>query len=194
MTGKHDRAIACRRGTSVAACALGLSLVVTGVQPVAAPQTASQAAAADNTFASVGYPKQTLRIGESVVVEPKLNLTARRLQRQDRISSFQIASDLSSGWSAEVDETTGVVTVSALAGAGDDAPESTIFFIRTTFADGTSLVSTVELSLATDPQFDPVQDKAFLVGKDIPPVHIRAIKVPFNGTLTAQLDTLPPGL
>ncbi|MCG7235513.1 YPDG domain-containing protein [Corynebacterium sp. ACRQP] len=194
MTGKHDRAIVRRRGTSVAACALGLSLVVTGVQPVAAPQTASQAAAADNTFASVGYPKQTLRIGESVVVEPKLNLTARRLQRQDRISSFQIASDLSSGWSAEVDETTGVVTVSALAGAGDDAPESTIFFIRTTFADGTSLVSTVELSLATDPQFDPVQDKAFLVGKDIPPVHIRAIKVPFNGTLTAQLDTLPPGL
>ena len=194
MTGKHDRAIVRQRGTSVAACALGLSLVVTGVQPVAAPQTASQAAAADNTFASVGYPKQTLRIGESVVVEPKLNLTARRLQRQDRISSFQIASDLSSGWSAEVDETTGVVTVSALAGAGDDAPESTIFFIRTTFADGTSLVSTVELSLATDPQFDPVQDKAFLVGKDIPPVHIRAIKVPFNGTLTAQLDTLPPGL
>ena len=194
MTGKHDRAFARRRGTSVAACALGLSLVVTGVQPVAAPYTASQASAADNTLASVDYPTQTLRIGESVVVEPELNLKARRLQREGRISSFQIASDLSAGWSAEVDETTGAVTVSALAGDGDDAPESTSFFIRTTFADGTSVVSTVELSLATDPQFDPVQDKAFLVGKDISPVHIRAIKVPSNATLTAQLDTLPPGL
>ena len=76
MTGKHDRAIARRRGTSVAACALGLSLVVTGVQPVAAPQTASQASAqlserteADRSF--VRYLGTTaVRYGETTSVSP----------------------------------------------------------------------------------------------------------------------------
>ena len=77
MTGKHDRAFARRRGTSVAACALGLSLVVTGVQPVAAPQTSSQASAqllTDAQKSLVKYPASTsVHYGETTSVLPNIN-------------------------------------------------------------------------------------------------------------------------
>ena len=100
MTGKHDRAFARRRGTSVAACALGLSLVVTGVQPVATPQAAPQASAqllTDAQKSLVRYPTSTsVRYGETTTISPNTNeLTVHPP------NSYKLVDGANPGWGAE---------------------------------------------------------------------------------------------
>mgnify|MGYP002716359494 CR=1 FL=1 len=189
MTGKHDHVTPARRGTSLAAFALGVSLVVTGVQPVAVPDRAPQAAAADNTWASVSYASATTRIGETVTLSPNLGLLTRR-----SVSGYTLASEIPAGWKVTLDETSGELSARALPGGGDGALESISVSVKVTFQDGSSKFVTATIALADVPQFDPVKDRVFWKDQAISPVHVRAVKVPEGATLTADSGTYPPGL
>ena len=172
MTGKHDRAFARRRGTSVAACALGLSLVVTGVQPVAAPQTASQAAAQllDRTEADkslVSYLGTTaVRYGETTSVSPNTNeLTVHPP------SSYKLVEGVNPGWGAEVDPATGELSITPDSNA--ELPETDTIHVEFTFDDESTKVVDAEISLEPAPVYVDQSDKVYWTGKEINPVDIR---------------------
>lgn len=192
MTGKHDRAIARRRGTSVAACALGLSLVVTGVQPVAAPQAASQAVAQLRTEAQrsgVKYPliATTVRYGEKTTINWRNDLI-----RSPEPIAFSIAEETNPGWNATVSET-GQITVEPQIEA--DLEENDSIFVEATYGDGSKAEFDAKVRLAGDPIYLGQSDKIFWTGKAIHAVNIQANNVPLGADLVvADGSRLPKGL
>ena len=192
MTGKHDRAIACRRGTSVAACALGLSLVVSGVQPVAAPQTAPQASAqllTDAQRSGVKYPliATTVRYGEKTTINWRNDLV-----RSPEPIAFSIAEKTNPGWNATVSET-GQITVEPQMEA--DLDESDSIFVEATYGDDSKAELSAKVRLAGDPIYLGQSDKIFWTGKAIHAVNIQANNVPPGADLVvADGSQLPKGL
>ena len=193
MTGKHDRAFARRRGTSVAACALGLSLVVTGVQPVAAPQTASQAAAQllDRTEADkslVSYLGTTaVRYGETTSVSPNTNeLTVHPP------SSYKLVDGVNPGWGAEVDPETGELSITPDPNA--ELPETDTIHVEFTFDDESTKVVGAEISLEPAPVYVDQSDKVYWTGKEINLVDIRVNRATYDSKLTIDESTLPAGI
>ena len=193
MTGKHDRAFARRRGTSVAACALGLSLVVTGVQPVAAPQTASQAAAQllDRTEADkslVSYLGTTaVRYGETTSVSPNTNeLTVHPP------SSYKLVDGVNPSWGAEVDPETGELSITPDSNA--ELPETDTIHVEFTFGDGSTKVVDAEISLEPAPVYVDQSDKVYWTGKEINPVDIRVNRAAYASKLEIDDSTLPEGI
>lgn len=193
MTGKHDRAFARRRGTSVAACALGLSLVVTGVQPVAAPQTASQAAAQllDRTEADkslVSYLGTTaVRYGETTSVSPNTNeLTVHPP------SSYKLVDGVNPGWGAEVDPETGELSITPDSNA--ELPETDTIHVEFTFDDESTKVVGAEISLEPAPVYVDQSDKVYWTGKEINLVDIRVNRATYDSKLTIDESTLPAGI
>lgn len=192
MTGKHDRAIARRRGTSVAACALGLSLVVTGAQPVAAPQTASQASAQLRTKAQrsgVTYPliAKTVRYGEKATINWRNDLIG-----SPEPTAFSIAEKTNPGWNATVSET-GQITVEPQIEA--DLEENDSIFVEATYDDGSKAELNAKVRLAGDPIYLGQSDKIFWTGKAIHAVNIQANNVPIGADLVvADGSQLPEGL
>ena len=193
MTGKHDRAFARRRGTSVAACALGLSLVVTGVQPVAAPQTASQAAAQllDRTEADkslVSYLGTTaVRYGETTSVSPNTNeLTVHPP------SSYKLVDGVNPGWGAEVDPETGELSITPDSNA--ELPETDTINVEFTFKDNSTKVVGAEISLEPAPVYVDQSDKVYWTGKEINLVDIRVNRAAYASKLEIDESTLPEGI
>ncbi|MCG7273863.1 YPDG domain-containing protein [Corynebacterium afermentans] len=193
MTGKHDRAFARRRGTSVAACALGLSLVVTGVQPVAAPQTASQAAAQllDRTEADkslVSYLGTTaVRYGETTSVSPNTNeLTVHPP------SSYKLVDGVNPGWGAEVDPETGELSITPDPNA--ELPETDTIHVEFTFDDESTKVVDAEISLEPAPVYVDQSDKVYWTGKEINLVDIRVNRAAYASKLEIDESTLPEGI
>lgn len=193
MTGKHDRAIARRRGTSVAACALGLSLVVTGVQPVAAPQTASQAAAQllDRTDADrslVRYPTSTnVRYGETTKISPNVN----RLTVYPP-TEYKLADSVNPGWGATIDPATGEISITPDSDA--DLGESDKIEVQFTFKDGSTKTVDAAVSVQPDPEYVGQSDKVFWTGKETNVIDVRVNKAPRSSALTIDESTLPAGV
>ena len=193
MTGKHDRAIARRRGTSVAACALGLSLVVTGVQPVAAPQTASQASAQllDRTEADkslVSYLGTTaVRYGETTSVSPNTNALTVHPP-----SSYKLVDGANPGWGAEVDPATGELSITPDPNA--ELPETDTIHVEFTFDDESTKVVDAEISLEPAPVYVDQSDKVYWTGKEINPVDIRVNRAAYASKLEIDDSTLPEGI
>ena len=193
MTGKHDRAFARRRGTSVAACALGLSLVVTGVQPVAAPQTASQAAAqlpkrTDADRSLVKYPASTtVKYGEETKVSPNTNRFTVYPP-----TSYKLADGVNPGWGATVNPATGEISVTPDSNA--ELPETDTINVEFTFKDNSTKVVGAPISLQPDPVYVDQADKVFWTGKQINTIDIRVNKAPGKSGLTIDESTLPAGI
>ena len=194
MTGKHDRAFARRRGTSVAACALGLSLVVTGVQPVATPQAASQASAQllDRTEADrslVRYPigSTSVRYGETISVSP--NTSALTVHPP---SSYKLVDGVNPGWGAEVDPETGELSITPDSNA--ELPETDTIHVEFTFGDGSTKVVDAEISLEPAPVYVDQSDKVYWTGKEINPVDIRVNRATYASKLEIGESTLPEGI
>lgn len=191
MTGKHDRAIACRRGTSVAACALGLSLVVTGVQPVAAPQTASQASAqllTDAQKSLVRYPTSTsVNYGETTKISPNVN----RLTVYPP-NGYKLADSVNPGWGATIDPESGEISITPDPDA--DLGESDKIEVQFTFKDGSTKTVDAAVSVQPDPEYVDQSDKVFWTGKAINTIDIRVNKAPRSSALTIDESTLPPGV
>lgn len=193
MTGKHDRAFARRRGTSVAACALGLSLVVTGVQPVAAPQTASQASAQllDRTEADkslVSYLGTTaVRYGETTSVSPNTNALTVHPP-----TGYKLVEGVNPGWGAEVDPATGELSITPDSNA--ELPETDTIHVEFTFGDGSTKVVDAEISLEPAPVYVDQSDKVYWTGKEITPVDIRVNRAAYASKLEIDDSTLPEGI
>ena len=193
MTGKHDRAFARRRGTSVAACALGLSLVVTGVQPVAAPQTASQAAAQllDRTEADkslVSYLGTTaVRYGETTSVSPNTNALTVHPP-----TGYKLVDGANPGWGAEVDPATGELSITPDPNA--ELPETDTIHVEFTFDDESTKVVDAEISLEPAPVYVDQSDKVYWTGKEINLVDIRVNRATYDSKLTIDESTLPAGI
>ncbi|SIQ09268.1 hypothetical protein CAFEA_09710 [Corynebacterium afermentans subsp. afermentans] len=193
MTGKHDRAIPRRRGTSVAACALGLSLVVTGVQPVAAPETASQASAQllDRTEADkslVSYLGTTaVRYGETTSVSPNTNALTVHPP-----TGYKLVEGVNPGWGAEVDPATGELSITPDSNA--ELPETDTIHVEFTFGDGSTKVVDAEISLEPAPVYVDQSDKVYWTGKEINPVDIRVNRAAYASKLEIDDSTLPEGI
>ena len=193
MSGKRDRAAARRRGTSVAACALGLSLVVTGVQPVAAPQTASQASAQllDRTEADkslVSYLGTTaVRYGETTSVSPNTNALTVHPP-----SSYKLVEGVNPGWGAEVDPATGELSITPDSNA--ELPETDTIHVEFTFGDESTKVVDAEISLEPAPVYVDQSDKVYWTGKEINPVDIRVNRAAYASKLEIDDSTLPEGI
>lgn len=193
MTGKHDRAFARRRGTSVAACALGLSLVVTGVQPVAAPQAASQASAQllDRTEADkslVSYlGTTTVRYGETTSVSPNTNALTVHPP-----TGYKLVEGVNPGWGAEVDPATGELSITPDSNA--ELPETDTIHVEFTFGDGSTKVVDAEISLEPAPVYVDQSEKVYWTGKEINPVDIRVNRATYDSKLTIDESTLPAGI
>lgn len=191
MTGKHDRAIACRRGTSVAACALGLSLVVAGVQPVAAPQTASQASAqllTDAQKSLVRYPTSTsVNYGETTKISPNVN----RLTVYPP-NGYKLADSVNPGWGATIDPESGEISITPDPDA--DLGESGKIEVQFMFKDGSTKTVDAAVSVQPDPEYVDQSDKVFWTGKAINAIDIRVNKAPRSSALTIDESTLPPGV
>lgn len=193
MTGKHDRAFARRRGTSVAACALGLSLVVTGVQPVAAPQTASQASAQllDRTEADkslVSYLGTTaVRYGETTSVSPNTNALTVHPP-----TGYKLVEGVNPGWGAEVDPATGELSITPDSNA--ELPETDTIHVEFTFDDESTKVVDAEISLEPAPVYVDQSDKVYWTGKEINPVDIRVNRAAYASNLEIDDSTLPEGI
>ena len=194
MAGQHRKvSSARRRGTSIAATALGLSLVAGGVQPVLAPETADFAQAQLRTEAQrslVKYPRSTaVRFGQTTTASPNVN----RLTAHPPVS-YEIASSTDPNWGASVDPETGEVTITPNVDAGEDLPQSGQIDVLATFKDDSTKILPVAVTLAQDPYFDPVNDATFWVGKDSNPIHVRGVFVPSGYTLAIDENTIPPGM
>ena len=193
MTGKHDRAFARRRGTSVAACALGLSLVVTGVQPVATPQAASQASAQllDRTEADkslVSYLGTTaVRYGETTSVSPNTNALTVHPP-----SSYKLVDGANPGWGAEVDPETGELSITPDSNA--ELPETDTIHVEFTFDDESTKVVDAEISLEPAPVYVDQSDKVYWTGKEINLVDIRVNRAAYASKLEIDESTLPEGI
>ena len=194
MTGKHDRAFARRRGTSVAACALGMSLVVTGLQPVATPQAASQASAqlsgkteADKSL--VRYPRgsTTVRYGETTSISPNTNALTVHPP-----TGYKLAEGVNPGWGAEVDPETGGLSITPDTNA--ELPETDTINVEFTFVDGSTKVVGAEVSLQPAPVYVDQSDKVYWTGKEINPVDIRVNRAAYASKLEIDESTLPPGI
>ena len=193
MTGKHDRAIARRRGTSVAACALGLSLVVTGVQPVAAPQTASQASAqlserteADRSF--VRYLGTTaVRYGETTSVSPNTNALTVHPP-----TGYKLAEGVNPGWGAEVNPETGELSITPDSNA--ELPETDTINVEFTYKDDSTKVESAKISLEPAPVYVDQSDKVYWTGKQINTVDIRVNRASYPSALEIDESTLPAGI
>ncbi|WP_293831693.1 Rib/alpha-like domain-containing protein [uncultured Corynebacterium sp.] len=193
MTGKHDRAFARRRGTSVAACALGLSLVVTGVQPVATPQAAPQASAQllDRTEADkslVSYLGTTaVRYGETTSVSPNTNALTVHPP-----TGYKLVEGVNPGWGAEVDPATGELSITPDSNA--ELPETDTIHVEFTFGDGSTKVVDAEISLEPAPVYVDQSDKVYWTGKEINPVDIRVNRAAYASKLEIDDSTLPEGI
>ncbi|MGV0372903.1 Rib/alpha-like domain-containing protein [Corynebacterium pilbarense] len=194
MTGKHDRAFARRRGTSVAACALGLSLVVTGVQPVAAPQTASQAAAqilgetdADRSW--VRYPRLTsVRYGQTATASPNVNRFTVYPP-----ASYTLSDDVNPGWGAKVDAKTGTVSITPDPSA--ELGENDKILVEATFKDESKKFFEIPVALEPAPVYAGQNAKVFWTGKPIHTVNVQVNRAPWTSKLEfAEGSELPEGL
>lgn len=194
MTGKHDRAFARRRGTSVAACALGLSLVVTGVQPVANPQAASQASAqlserteADRSF--VRYLGTTaVRYGETTSVSPNTNALTVHPPTE-----YKLADGVNPGWGAEVNPETGELSITPDSNA--ELPEADKIKVQFTFKDGSTKVVDAKISLEPAPVYVDQSDKVYWTGKEINLVDIRVNRAAYASRLEIdESSKLPEGV
>lgn len=194
MAGQHRKvSSARRRGTSIAATALGLSLVAGGVQPVLAPETADVAQAQLRTEAQrslVKYPRSTtVRFGQTTTASPNVN----RLTAHPPVS-YEIASSTDPNWGASVDPETGEVSITPNVDAGEDLPQSGQIDVLATFKDDSTKIMPVAVRLAQDPYFDPVNDATFWVGKESNPIHVRGVYVPSGYKLAIDESTIPPGM
>ena len=191
MTGKHDRAFARRRGTSVAACALGLSLVVTGVQPVATPQAAPQASAqllTDAQKSLVKYPASTrVHYGEKTTVSP--NVYALTVHPP---TGYKLAEGVNPGWGAEVDPETGELSITPDSNA--ELPEADKIKVQFTFKDGSTKVVDVKITLEPAPVYVDQSDKVYWTGKEINLVDIRVNRATYASKLEIDESTLPKGI
>ena len=166
--------------------------MVTGVQPVAAPQTASQAAAQLRTDAQKSGVKYSLlttsvKYGETTSLSPNVNsLTVYPP------TGYKLADDVNPGWGATVDPKTGELSITPDSNA--ELPETDTINVEFTFKDNSTKVVGAKVRLEPAPVYVEQTDKVYWTGKEISPVDIRVYRASYVSALEIDESTLPAGI
>ena len=166
--------------------------MVTGVQPVAAPQTASQAAAQLFTDAQMSGVKYSLlttsvKYGETTSLSPNVNS-----QTVYPPTGYKLADDVNPGWGATVDPETGELSITPDSNA--ELPETDTINVEFTFKDDSTKIEGAKVRLKPAPIYVEQTDKVYWTGKEISPVDIRVYRASYVSALEIDESTLPAGI
>ncbi|PAT05299.1 hypothetical protein CKJ81_10610 [Corynebacterium hadale] len=179
-----------RRGTSLAACAFGLTLALSGVQPIAAPQALPVAHAAPRT--TVHWDTLRPAFGESATAPASVRALGL-FGRAAEPTSWALSEGFEApeGWSIELDDA-GAITAQPPTPFTEGATDEFDVPVQVTFADGTSGEFSAHVEMADEPYLIAPGDKTYWSGRLILPLYLRAVNVPLGSKL--ELDGLPDGL
>ncbi|TVX76338.1 Rib/alpha-like domain-containing protein [Corynebacterium sp. NML180780] len=179
-----------RRGASLAACAFGLTLALSGVQPIAAQHTLPAAHAAPRT--TVHWDTLRPAFGESATAPASVRALGL-FGRAAEPTSWALSEgfEVPEGWSIELDDA-GAVTAQPPTPFTEGATDEFDVPVQVTFADGTSGEFSAHVELADEPYLIAPGDKTYWSGRLILPLYLRAVNVPLGSKL--ELDGLPDGL
>ena len=178
------------RGASLAACAFGLTLALSGVLPIAAPQALPVAHAAPRT--TVHWDTLRPAFGESATAPASVRALGL-FGRAAEPSSWALSEgfEVPEGWSIELDDA-GAITAQPPTPFTEDAVDEFDVPVQVTFSDGTSSEFSAHVELADEPYLIAPGDKTYWSGRLILPLYLRAVNVPLGSKL--ELDGLPDGL
>ncbi|PAT07655.1 Rib/alpha-like domain-containing protein [Corynebacterium hadale] len=179
-----------RRGASLAACAFGLTLALSGVQPIAAQHTLPAAHAAPRT--TVHWDTLRPAFGESATAPASvraLGLFGRAAEPTSWALSEEF--EVPEGWNIELGDA-GAITAQPPTPFTEGATDEFDVPVQVTFADGTSGEFSAHVELADEPYLIAPGDKTYWSGRLILPLYLRAVNVPLGSKL--ELDGLPDGL
>ncbi|WP_408911372.1 Rib/alpha-like domain-containing protein [Corynebacterium gottingense] len=179
-----------RRGASLAACAFGLTLALSGVLPIAAPQALPVAHAAPRT--TVHWDTLRPAFGESATAPASVRALGL-FGRAAEPTSWALSEGFEApeGWSIELDDA-GAITAQPPTPFTEDAVDEFDVPVQVTFSDGTSSEFSAHVELADEPYLIAPGDKTYWSGRLILPLYLRAVNVPLGSKL--ELDGLPDGL
>ena len=179
-----------RRGASLAACAFGLTLALSGVQPIAAQHTLPAAHAAPRT--TVHWDTLRPAFGESATAPASVRALGL-FGRPAEPTSWALSEGFEApeGWSIELDDA-GSITAQPPTPFTEGATDEFDVPVQVTFADGTSGEFSAHVELADEPYLIAPGDKTYWSGRLILPLYLRAVNVPLGSKL--ELDGLPDGL
>ena len=179
-----------RRGTSLAACAFGLTLALSGVLPIEAPQALPVAHAAPRT--TVHWDTLRPAFGESATAPASVRALGL-FGRAAEPTSWALSEgfEVPEGWSIELDDA-GAITAQPPTPFTEGATDEFDVPVQVTFADGTSGEFSAHVEMADEPYLIAPGDKTYWSGRLILPLYLRAVNVPLGSKL--ELDGLPDGL
>ena len=179
-----------RRGASLAACAFGLTLALSGVLPIAAQHTLPAAHAGPRT--TVHWDTLRPAFGESATAPASVRALGL-FGRAAEPSSWALSEgfEVPEGWSIELDDA-GAITAQPPTPFTEGATDEFDVPVQVTFADGTSGEFSAHVELADEPYLIAPGDKTYWSGRLILPLYLRAVNVPLGSKL--ELDGLPDGL
>ena len=179
-----------RRGASLAACAFGLTLALSGVQPIAAQHTLPAAHAAPRT--TVHWDTLRPAFGESATAPASVRALGL-FGRPAEPTSWALSEGFEApeGWSIELDDA-GAITAQPPTPFTEGATDEFDVPVQVTFSDGTSSEFSAHVELADEPYLIAPGDKTYWSGRLILPLYLRAVNVPLGSKL--ELDGLPDGL
>ena len=179
-----------RRGASLAACAFGLTLALSGVPPIAAQHTLPAAHAAPRT--TVHWDTLRPAFGESATAPASVRALGL-FGRPAEPTSWALSEGFEApeGWSIELDDA-GSITAQPPTPFTEGAADEFDVPVQVTFADGTSGEFSAHVEMADEPYLIAPGDKTYWSGRLILPLYLRAVNVPLGSKL--ELDGLPDGL
>ena len=179
-----------RRGASLAACAFGLTLALSGVPPIAAQHTLPAAHAAPRT--TVHWDTLRPAFGESATAPASVRALGL-FGRAAEPTSWALSEGFEApeGWSIELDDA-GAITAQPPTPFTEGAADEFDVPVQVTFADGTSGEFSAHVEMADEPYLIAPGDKTYWSGRLILPLYLRAVNVPLGSKL--ELDGLPDGL
>ena len=179
-----------RRGASLAACAFGLTLALSGVPPIAAQHTLPAAHAAPRT--TVHWDTLRPAFGESATAPASVRALGL-FGRPAEPTSWALSEGFEApeGWSIELDDA-GAITAQPPTPFTEGATDEFDVPVQVTFSDGTSSEFSAHVELADEPYLIAPGDKTYWSGRLILPLYLRAVNVPLGSKL--ELDGLPDGL
>ena len=195
-----------RRGTSIAACAIGLSLIAGAVQPVQAAETTKPTETTepapdpvadpvnppevDEGWSGVSYPAAKVRLGQTTSTEVVLGFLESWVNKPVHYR-FEHPDAVNPAWGAEIDGDSGTVTITPDPSKAEELPDEETINIMAVYKDGDHKIVPFDIVLSADPYFMRVEDRTFWAHKRIKPVPVRALRVPDGATLTIDDSTLP---
>lgn len=193
-SGRH--AAPRRRGASIAACALGASLILAGVEPVLAPHAMPTAEAAPSRTVAdrTRISWDTLRPAFGGVATAEPSVRKRGLGRQSGTpTAWALAEgfEVPGGWELELLDD-GTLSATPPTPFTADTADSFDVPVQATFEDGSTGEYSAHVAVADEPYLIAPGDKTYWSGRLILPLYLRAVNVPVGSKL--EIDGLPDGL